>query len=102
VDKKGGITNDYISVNYSCASYARDTCVCYTQQVPAFREQSATRARGHQMRWASRRAPEIAREGENKGKKVVKDGKIREKERGEWKERAQSVRNGKKTLSSGR
>jgi hypothetical protein len=40
-------------------------------RVPAFRE----------MRWASRRAPELAREGENKGEKVVKKGKIRDKER---------------------
>jgi hypothetical protein len=35
-------------------------------------------------------------------RKVVKEGKIRKKERGEWKERAQSVRNGNMTLSSGR
>jgi hypothetical protein len=30
--KREGITINYISMNYSCASYVRDTCACYTQQ----------------------------------------------------------------------
>jgi hypothetical protein len=33
VDKRGGITVNYISMNWGCASYVRDTCACYTQQV---------------------------------------------------------------------
>jgi hypothetical protein len=49
-------------------------------RVLEFREQSATRERGHQMRWASRRATEFSREGENKGKYVIKEGKIWERE----------------------
>jgi hypothetical protein len=32
VNKKGGITNSDISVNWSCASSVRDTCACYTLQ----------------------------------------------------------------------
>jgi hypothetical protein len=43
--KREGITINYISMNWSCASYVRDTCACYAQQ-SARKESSGERERG--------------------------------------------------------